>query len=336
MRGSLVAVTVIVILIAVAIFFTYSGGFQKYTPELKKIRMGTLQGGISTLDVVEKTSMGKNYGVKVEVIRFAKTPDILAALAKNEIDGAIIPAEMAAKLIEKGIGLRIIAVDMMQNQAIISMKEGVKSPEDLKGRIVAAVVPSGTYKMFKAYMRTVYGIEVVESTQPVQGRIAVVNVPPGSILVALEKGDVDAAVIWEPFVSKALVRGAHIVADYQSLWRKSGAKGDPVMLVWVVTEKFASENPKLARILAQLQNQAAKTWVRDKNLVENILMGPLYRLSSKEAETLYERVVINTRLLDKSLVESIREEWKIAWQGGYLPENPDKIPDSVFLVLGAG
>ncbi len=333
MKRSLVVVVLAVLLATITIALLWSTGLEKYTTTVR-VAMGTLQGGISTLDVAEKLGIGREYGVELSVARFAKTPDILTALAKNEIDGAIIPAEMAAKLIQKGVDLRIIAVDMMQNQAIITMRDGIESPEDLRGKLVAAVVPSGTYRMFKAYMKTVYGIDVVEEPSPVEGKIAVVNVPPGSILVALEKNEVDAVVIWEPFVSKALVKGGRIVASYQDLWEKSGAEGEPVMLVWVVTGRFAEQHPGVVEKLAKIQVEAAEKWVKDKNLVESILTGPLYKLSPEEAEKLYSRVVVNTRPLDNGLVESIREVWRLAWQGGYLEEDPDEIPGTVFIEQG--
>ena len=104
------------------------------------------------------------------------------------------------------------------------------------------------------------------------------------------------------------------------------------MLVWVVGGKLVEKDPDTVRKLQLVQRDAATKWVQDEKLVEEILTSPLYKLSQKEAGKLYERVVVNTRLLDKTLVESIREEWRIAWRGGYLPENPDKIPDTVFML----
>jgi len=289
------------------------------------IKVATLQGGISTLDLVEKLDLGEQFGIDVQVIRLQKTPDIAVALAKGEVDAAIVPAEVAARMIEEGAPVKIAAVDMLQNQAILTMNDTIKTPADLKGRRVAAVTASGTYKMFKAYLLLLYHLRVGEQGAP--GDVAVVNAPPGSLVDALRRGDVDAIVAWEPLVSMALVKGARIVADYQQMWRAAKLQGPPVMLVWVVRSDVPSDT---VNALIKARNEAAEIWVKNPAATKKIITE-IYRLPPQVFDTMYHRTIIYTGPLNNTAIQGIRSEWWLAWKGGYLPRSPDAIPDTVFL-----
>ncbi len=322
------AVPIIIVLILVAVgVAVFMGGTKAEKP---RVRAATLQGGISTLDIIEAERLDEKHGFELEVLRLQKTPDIMAALSKGDADLVVIPAEMAAKLLESGEKVVIVAVDMYQNQAVLATDPSIRSIEDLKGRVVGATVASGTYKMFKAYVKLVYGIEVVETDQPGPEEIGVINVPPGAILDALHRGDVAAIVTWEPLVSKAIaVLGAHVVASYQDLWSQAGVEGEPVMLVWVASQSFAGQSRDALEKFLAAREEAARIWMGSKEKVVAVLKN-LYGLGDDEAETLYGRVRICARPLDQSLVTSIRSEWWLAWRGGYLQSDPAGIGSNAF------
>jgi len=332
MVGRLAFIVLVLVVAMVVVGVWLMCGYQGVSGGKLVVRVGTLLGGISTLDVMEVAELGREYGFALKVYRFHKTPEILTALARGDIDVAVVPAEMAAKLLERGVKLKIIAVDMCQNQAVLSMDPAIESIEDLVGRRVGAVVASGTYRMFKAYVKLAYGIEVSESSSS-QDAIHVVNLEPGAMISALERGDVDAIVVWEPIVSKALVKGAHVVEDFASLWRKAGGRGLPVMLVYVARESWVDSNPDLARKFVEARLEAAKMWVEDKSMVVSMLKE-LYHLSEEEADILYSRVEIVDEQLNPAITSSIKSVWKLAWVGGYLSKDPASIPDTVFYLGG--
>ncbi len=320
---------IIILLAGLAIYYLVSPRGETLT-----IRAGTLQGGISTLDVMENKSLGEKYGFNLQVLRFQKTPDIIAALSNGEVDVAVIPAEMAAKLIQSNVNVTIFAVDMYQNQGILTLSSDINSPEDLVGRKVGVVAASGTYKMFKAYMGVVYNISVNEESTVVSDKINIVNVPPPLIVDALVNGDVDAIVIWEPFVSVAVVKhDARFVANYSELWRKMGKSGDPVMLVWVARSELVGS--KILDNLAKAREEAAKIWVSDKDYTLSLLIS-LYNLDEEVANFLYNRVKISTVNLNGDLESNIREVWWLAWKGGYLPEDPSTIGEEAFYIPEGG
>ncbi len=230
------------------------------------------------------------------MIRFDKPLDVAQALSKGEVDVAVITAEMYAKFALKGGKLKIIAVDMLQNQAIIGNLDRV---EDLKGKRVGATTASGTFAMFRAYMKLL-GVNDYQ----------VVDLPPPQIPIALKRGDVDAVVTWEPLVSKLLASGHKEVASFMELWSRF-SKEKPVMLVWVATEEFARSD--MVSELVKMREEYAREW---GELAPSVLKE-MYGLSDKEVNTLMNRVVIWTGTLDEAK-GGVLQVWRLARDGGYL------------------
>ena len=311
MRKLEVAVAVgIALLIIGSLWYLGSSGESGGQPE---VRAATLLGGISTLDVMGAKGFDEENGFHVKVLRLAKTPDIIAALEKGETDFAVIPAEMAAKLAQSGVDIKIISVDMLQNQAIIG-KEKMR-PEELKGRKIGAVVASGTFKLFQAYMKVLYNIT--------PGDYSVVNVPPGSIEESLK--DVDAVVIWEPIVSQLIVKNYTVIATFSKLWDEADdediVEGPPVMLVWVVRGDFLEKHRNLVDAFIRAQEESARYWKEHPEGTKEIL-GNLYHLDEKTLDVLYSRTEVNDERLNDDLIKGIKSEWHLAYLGGYLTEDP--------------
>ena len=279
------------------------------------VRAATLLGGISTLDIMQAKGFDEKNSFHVKVLRLAKTPDIIAALKNGETDFAVIPAEMAAKLAQSGVDIKIVTVDMLQNQAIIG-KEKMR-PEELRGKKIGAVVASGTFKLFQAYMKALYNITPDDYT--------VVNVPPGSIEDSLK--DVDAVVIWEPIVSQLIVKNYTVIATYSGLWDEAKTKnlveGPAVMLVWVVRSDFLKEHKDLVDAFVRAQEESAAYWKNNEADTEKVLMD-LYHLDERTVKTLYSRTEVVSGLTDE-MITGIKSEWHLAYLGGYLTDDPSEL-----------
>jgi NitT/TauT family transport system substrate-binding protein len=323
MKSWLYAGTLVLIALLIVGFILY----EKSPTTLPTVRAATLQGGISTLDVMEETEIPSSHGFSLQVIRLQKTTDIVGAIVKGDTDVAVIPAEMAGKIIENGGGIVIIDAEMLQNQAILFIGEW--DIPSLKGKKIGALLASGTYKMFKAYAKIIYNITVSDTGKGGSDDIIAVNVLPGAFLQALHEGDVEAVVVWEPFVSKGIVRyNVTNFVTFTSLWEKSSVRGEPVMLVWVANKNFAAKHPDLVSAFIKARRDAANYWLSHPNETKNILMG-IYKLTPSEADMLYKRV----RLCDGELsdyIDGIKSVWRLAWIGGYLNKDPSSISGEVF------
>ncbi len=292
-KEAAVLLLLILFTLATSIAFIF---FQR-EPQRERIVVGTIQGGISTLDIIE----GKADWIRV--MRFDKPLDLAQALSKGEVDIAVITSEMYAKFAIKDKNLKIIAADMFQNQAIV----GVGDLNELRGRKLGATTASGTYAMFISYAK-LSGLSLDD--------VKVVDAPPLQLAQALERGDLDAVLCWEPLASRLIAKGYKYV-DFSGLSRKY-VGGDVVMLVWVAREEVLTRSE--LRELLRLRSDAAARWESDYPSV----LRKLYDLNDDEISVLLSRVkVIRGKIRDYE--EGIVAAWRLALMGGYLEEDERSI-----------
>jgi len=317
-RVAVAAFLLVLIVAGIALF--YLGGSEA---EPVAVRAATIRTGISLLDVVEAYPAAiEGLPVSLEVVRLGAPPQVVDALVQGDVDIAILPVELGAKAIALGADAYIIALDYEMNQAILARPDsGITSPADLKGKRVAAVVGSGTYAIFKALMEEVYGLTVGEGDGY---DIVIVALQPPQVVDALVQGDVDAAVIWEPLVSQAIVQhGMVVVADLASVWREY--VGDPnapaPMLAWVASARIVEDKMVLDAVL-EAHRRAAEKWVNDREWTVQLLVN-LYGLSPDVAESVWDRSKVYTSTcIDEETAEYIVRVWELAVKAGYIGEAP--------------
>ncbi len=285
------------------------------------VRVGTLRGGVSSLDVIVVADLSSKHGVQIEPLLFTSTLDLANALSRGDIDVAVIPVEFVAKLREKGVNVTVLAVDFYQNQALVARKGLAESVSDLRGRPVGVFKPTGTYAMFRAYMRVVYGVDS-------ENYFKLVNMPPPQLVQAFQRGDVDAVVVWEPFVSKLVADyNGSIVVDYGMLWKEwSGHVGDRgVMVVYAARAEWAYGHPQVVERLLQARSDAARLWNTNETLAVSILVEN-YGLSKGAAELCWQRLRMEEAVhLTDSMVRNIIAVWELAREGGYISSSPEEL-----------
>ncbi len=323
MRAAVVLGIIVVLLVAAGAVLAGRGGGEAVT-----VRAATIQSGISLLDVVEwDPAIYSGLPISFEVVRLSVPPQVVDALIKGDVDIAVLPVELGAVAMSRGADAYIIALDYDMNQAILVRGDSeLETPADLAGRRIAAVVGSGTYAMFKALMEEVYGLTVGEG----EGYdVQVVALAPPQVLDALARGDVDAAVIWEPLVSQGVNQhGFRVLASLADLWREY--IGDPEapapMLAWVAGSRIV-DDPEVLEAVLEAHERAAEKWVESRDWIVAKLQET-YNLPGPVAELVYKRSVVHTeKCIDADTARLITEAWKLAVKAGYLDEAPS--PDRI-------
>ncbi|MBM3508255.1 MAG: NrtA/SsuA/CpmA family ABC transporter substrate-binding protein [Candidatus Rokubacteria bacterium] len=143
----------------------------------------------------------EKLGLEVNLVKFTSGPAQFAALAGGQIDLAW--GGMGAFSLAKANGqdLHFISIFMDYNplQALlVPANSPVKSIKDLVGRKVALVQGSDAHY---GTLRTLakYGVDPKS--------VNIVGMAPPQQIAAMEKGDVDAMYIWEPFITPVLEKG---------------------------------------------------------------------------------------------------------------------------------
>ncbi len=316
MRKAL-AVLVLVVVLVGAYLLAVGGGEPGGTVEVVGV---TLKSGLSTFDVVEADpGIMEGTGVNITILRVNVPPQVIDALTRGDAQLAVLPVELAGLAMEKGADVYIVALDNQMNQAILTRPgTGVESPRDLAGKKVAAVVGSGTYALFTAFMKELYGYTV----GPEGADIIIVNLPPANVIDALVSGEVDAAVIWEPLVSKAVVEeGMVIVANFTDLWRQYSGSDTAPMLVWVAAGSIV-EDEDVLQAIQEIHARAAEKWNNERDWTIELL-SRLYNLPAQTAEMVWERNQMYTgTCITGEIKESMLEVWRLAVEAGYLQDMP--------------
>ncbi|WP_219836042.1 sulfonate ABC transporter substrate-binding protein [Paenibacillus sp. R14(2021)] len=151
-------------------------------------------------------------GYKVTWTEFPGGPQLLEALNVGSID--IGHTGEAPPIFAQAAGADLVylaheAPSPTSEGILVPKDSPVKSLADLKGKKVVLNKGSNVHYLL---------VKALEKAGLSYGDITTVFLPPGDARVAFEKGDVDAWVIWDPFLAAAqTATGAKLLADGKEL-----------------------------------------------------------------------------------------------------------------------
>lgn len=138
----------------------------------------------------------KEANLDVELVWFNTYTDSINALATGQLDANSQTLSDTLPLIDKGIPLKIVLVNdnSAGNDAIV-VKDNIDSISSLKGKKVAVELGAISH-FFLLYILDINGLKEKD--------INLINMTTQDAAVAMIEGRVDAAVLWEPWVTKVV------------------------------------------------------------------------------------------------------------------------------------
>lgn len=154
--------------------------------------------------IAEKQGYYRQEGLNVELTAFGDGPVVQQALSSGDLDMAYIGAPPVFQWYARGLNSRILAkVNYGQAALIASAASPYRSVADLRGKNVAGLPKgSGMDVLLRGHVAKELG-----KLEP-DREIHIASMPAANMTAALDRGLVDAAFTWEPFVSTALLRGS--------------------------------------------------------------------------------------------------------------------------------
>jgi len=133
-------------------------------------------------------------------------PVVSESFAAGEIDMGVMGDLPAFVGRSSGIKYTIVSVsDMAKSQALLTNpKSGIQNVADLKGKKVAATKNTSGHELLAA---------LLEREGMTLNDIIFINMSAADLSQALIKGDIDAAVIWEPSVTRLEDSGMKLIMD---------------------------------------------------------------------------------------------------------------------------
>ncbi len=154
--------------------------------------------------IADKEGYYRDEGLTVDLKALGDGPVIQQALAAGELDMAYVGTPPVYQWFSRGLQSRILAkVNYGQAAVIVDSKSPIDSLAELKGKKLAGVKKgSGMDVLLRGYV-----LKEKAGLSP-DADLNIIDMPPGNMNAALERGIVDAAFSWEPFVSQSLLRGS--------------------------------------------------------------------------------------------------------------------------------
>ena len=179
------------------------------------------------------TGVLKAQGLDVEHLKFSAGPPIFAGLRSDSIDIAFFAETPAAIALAQNIPVKVIAMAADYGGAmglVVGKDSGIRSVADLRGKRIAVVKGSAAHF-------TLGGL--LKSNQMSFGDVQLIALDVTNLIPAFQKRDVDAALYWEPWMSRLVQSGGTLLVTN---WQAK----EPSATMWMARTRWLEQNPDAA------------------------------------------------------------------------------------------
>ena len=195
--------------------------------------------------VMESGEVEKATGYKINWRMFNGGGDVIRAMASRDVQMGETGSSPLTAAASQGQAIKLfwISADIGSAEALIARNgSGVNSVKDLKGKRVATPFVSTAHYQLMVDMK----LEGVDAKG-----VQVMNMRPPEIAAAWERGDIDAAFVWDPVLSKIKGNGK-VIATSGDI----GKKGFPTFEGIVVDAEWAAANEAFMVAFVKALNRA--------------------------------------------------------------------------------
>jgi NitT/TauT family transport system substrate-binding protein len=275
--------------------------FDCCTPA-EKIRLGAYEGDVGALGwIAQEQGFFKKVGLDAELKGYGSGKDAADALRAGTVDVAMASEYVVAARSFTEPELRILgSVAFYRNKGVVGRRDrGISSPADLKGKRIGLTSPSGAEYSLSVFL-ALYGLTVRD--------VKLVKLGPPQIVEAIRKGDIDAAITWDPHVRAIETALGPNGISFQG-------DGLDVYLLLVARQDVAAANSKaIAKMLRALI--LAEEWARVHPEEAKGLVAARFKLDPAYVESMWWRTQLSVGLPQELLTAMDSEGRFLAGQAG--------------------
>lgn len=207
----------------------------------------------------------KATDTKIEWRKFDGGAAIINALASGSVQVGYLGSAPTASTTSSGVPIKLflIASQVKSSEALV-VKDSIKQPQDLLGKKIATPFVSTSHYALLAALK-MWKINPTD--------VQLLNLNSTAINAAWQRGDIDAAYVWDPALGVAK-RTGHVLIDSAAL----ANEGFYIFDGWVARSDFIASNPDFIRQFSQVTLQAyhrfqqnPQEWLANKNNINNIV-----------------------------------------------------------------
>ena len=216
-------------------------------------------------DAIAQKQFEQATGWDIKWRNFDSGGDVMMAMASGDVQIGVAGSSPIAAAVSRGVDAQLFWIldNIADAEALVVRNgSGIVAPQDLAGKTLAVPFVSTTH------FHALFALEQFGLT----GKVKVINLQPSDIPAAWERGDIDAAFIWDPALGR-LKQSGHVLLTSGQLtdWGKATFDG------LVVDKQFAAANgPGMQAFTQVLQDSTAgyvkapKSWTADSPQVINV------------------------------------------------------------------
>ncbi len=256
---------------------------------------------------------------KVRWTAFNAGPAEVEALFSGDIDIGYIGPVPAVSANVKSKGDVVILSGSSTGGAILVKRPeaGIETVDDLDGKTVAIPQIGNTQHLSLLKLLSENGLKPVSEG----GTVTVSAVANADVANMMERGDVDAALVPEPWGATLLKDGAELLLDYDEFYME----GKYNVAVVVVRKEFMEENPEVVEKFLAAHEAASKAINEEKDNALSIINEELKSATGKALgediiSESFERIGVTTELNKESVLDFAQ----ISQEQGFIDELPDE------------
>lgn len=209
----------------------------------------------------------KATGYKIKWRKFDSGAKVINAMASGDVHISLAGSSPIAAGVSRGLDIELIYIyeDIASAEAMVVRNgSGIVSPQDLKGKKLGVPFVSTTH-FHTLFALEQFGINPKE--------VKILNMQPPAIAAAWERGDIDAAFVWDPALGRIKETGKVLITSGTlSTWGKATFDG------CVANKTWAAANPefmvKYIKTLAEVDasyRDNPSAWTPDSRMAKNII-----------------------------------------------------------------
>ena len=243
--------------------------------QIKEVTFGHQDMVIPFRVVMDQGELEKATGYKINWRKFGGGGDVIRAMASGDVQVGEVGSSPATAAASQGMDVQVVWImeDIADSEALVARNgSGVNAIADLKGKKVATpFVSTSHYQLLAAIA------DAGLTTKDVQ----VLNMKPPEIAAAWERGDIDAAFIWDPALARIKANGK-VLATSGDIAKK----GKPTFDAFMVNKAWAEKNKEFVTALIKLTARKNADYVADKAKwgVDSAQAKSVARISGSELE----------------------------------------------------
>ena len=183
---------------------------------------------------------------KIEYSSFDSGRDVNTAFAANGLDFGLAGSVPVAVGISQGLPYEVFFIhDIIGDAEALVVRDGITSTKDLTGKKVAVPFGSTTHFSLLALLQQ----DGVDPTS-----LTLLDLQPQDLVAAWQRGDIDAAYIWEPHLTRLVGDGGTVIITSADLADRGVLTAD----VGLVSKDFASNHTDALRQYIAVLDEAVE------------------------------------------------------------------------------